>query len=65
MTWNIAEFALEAYVELLVDITAMLAKTNVIPTTVTNSTSENPCSALLPLRCILTPQPRDKSRLSR
>jgi hypothetical protein len=60
-----AVLAREAYVELLVDMTAILAKTNVIPTTVTNSTSENPCSALLLLRCILAPLPRDKSRLSR
>src|SRR5271163_2056650 len=43
----------------------MLAKTNVIPTTVTNSTSENPCSALLLLRCILPPLRGDKSRPSR
>src|SRR5580698_982762 len=37
MTWNMASLAREAYVELLVDMTAILARTKVIPTTVTNS----------------------------
>jgi hypothetical protein len=57
MIWNMASLAFDPYVELVVDMKAIHAKTPMTATTVTSSTNEKPFSALLALCRILPPLP--------